>query len=44
MSTLREEAQAFVPKETLNIADLDKFSVNIELKDGEGTDKEIQIC
>ena len=40
MSTLKEEAQAYVPKETLNIAELDKFSVNIELHDGEGTSKE----
>lgn len=42
MTTLKEEALAYQPKETLNIADLDKFSVNIELFDGEGTDKEGQ--
>lgn len=39
MATLREEAQAFVPKQTLNIADLDKVPVGLELKDGKGTDK-----
>lgn len=37
MATLKEEAKVYVPPQTLNIADLDKVSVDIELKDGEGT-------
>jgi hypothetical protein len=40
MATLREEAKAYEPKQTLNIADLDKFSVDLELKDGKGTGKD----
>jgi len=40
MTTLKEEASNYETKETLNIADLDKFSINIELQDGTGTDKE----
>ena len=40
MATLRETAQAYVPQQTLNIADLDKIPIDIELKDGSGTDKE----
>jgi hypothetical protein len=40
MAKLKEEAQAYEPPQTKNIADLDKVSVDIELKDGEGIDKE----
>ncbi len=40
MATLRESAMAYQPPQTLNIADLEKFSVDIELKDGEGKTKE----
>lgn len=40
MTTIREEAQNYVPKETHNIAELDKFSVDIELEDRESTGKE----
>ncbi len=36
MATLREEAKAYEPPQTLNIADLDKVSIDIELKDGSG--------
>jgi len=36
MVTLREEAQAYTPMQTLNIADLDKIPIDIELKDGKG--------
>ncbi len=36
MTTLREEALAYEPPQTLNIADLDKVPVDIELKDGSG--------
>jgi len=40
MTTLKQEAEEYVPKETLNIADLDKVSVDIELLDGDGIDKD----
>ena len=36
MATLREEALAYSPPQTLNIADLEKIPVDIELKDGSG--------
>ena len=36
MATLKEAAQAYEPPQTLNIADLDKIPVDVELKDGEG--------
>ena len=32
MATLKDEAMAYVPPTTLNIADLDKISVDIEVK------------
>ena len=40
MATLKEEAQAYEPPQTLNIADLEKIPVDIEVLDGEGKDKE----
>jgi len=40
MATLKEEAMAYEPPQTLNIADLDYFPVDIEVFDGEGKDKE----
>lgn len=40
MATLREEAQAYEPPQTLNIATLDKIPVELDLKTGEGKDKE----
>jgi len=40
MATLKEEAQAYEPKQTLNIADLPEVPVDMELKDGEGTDSD----
>jgi hypothetical protein len=40
MATLKEEALAFSPKQTLNIADLDKVPVSIQVYNGEGTDAE----
>ena len=40
MATIKEEAQAYEPPQTLNIADLDKFPIDIELKDGSGTKKD----
>jgi len=40
MATLKQEAMAYEPPQTLNIADLDKIPVDIEVLDGEGKDKE----
>jgi len=38
MVTLRQEAQDFSPKQTLNIADLDKVSVDVQVYEGSGND------
>ena len=38
MATLRDTALAYEPKQTLNIADLDKVPVTIEVHDGSGND------
>jgi len=38
MTTLKEEALAYEPQQTMNIADLDTVSIDIELKDGDGID------
>ena len=43
MSTLKESAQAYEPPQTLNIADLDKIPIDLELFDGEGKDKEGEV-
>lgn len=43
MATLREEARAYEPPQTLNIAELDKIPVDIELYNGEGKDKEGKV-
>ena len=43
MGTLKDEAKAYTPPMTLNIADLDKFSIDIELKDGEGMTKDNEV-
>ena len=40
MATLKESAQAYEPPQTMNVASLDKIPVELELKDGEGKDKE----
>ncbi len=40
MSTLKEESEKYVPPTTLNIAELNKISVDLELKDGTGKNKE----
>ena len=42
MATIKEAAQAYEPPQTLNIADLDKIPIDLELKDGSGKDKEGQ--
>ena len=34
--TLKEAAGTYIPPKTLNIADLNKVPVDVELKDGEG--------
>ena len=43
MGTLKQEAQAYEPPQTLNIATLDKIPVDIELYDGEGKTKEGEL-
>ena len=43
MATLRETALAYEPQQTLNIADLEKIPVDIELKDGSGKDKDGEV-
>jgi len=40
MATLKEDAQAYEPPQTMNIADLEKVSVELQLMDGQGKDKE----
>ena len=40
MGTIKEEAKAYQAPQTLNIADLDKVSVGIEVLSGEGKDKD----
>ncbi len=40
MATLKEEAQAYEPKQTLNIADLDVVPLDLQVLEGEGKDKE----
>lgn len=41
--TIKETAQNYEPPTTLNIADLEKIPIDIELKDGEGKDKEGEV-
>jgi len=40
MSTIKESAMAYEPPTTLNIADLEKIPIDLELKDGAGKNKE----
>ena len=40
MATLKEEAMAYEPQLTLNIADLDEALVNLQIEDREGTNQE----
>jgi len=40
MATLKESALAYEPPQTLNIADLDKIPIDLDVKDGEGKNKE----
>jgi len=43
MVSLKESAMEYEPPQTLNIADLDKVPVDIEVFDGEGKDKEGKV-
>jgi len=43
MATLKESAMAYEPPTTKNIADLEKVSVETELKDGEGKDNSGEV-
>jgi len=38
MTSLKETAQAYEPKTTMNIADLDKVDISLEVEDRTGTD------
>ena len=40
MTTLKEEAQAYEPKKTLNIADLDKVDISFPMEDRVGKDQQ----
>ena len=40
MGTLKEEAKVYEPQQTLNIADLDKIPIDLEIFSGEGKNKE----
>jgi len=40
MATLREEAKAYEPKQTLNIADLDRVNLSFPIEERTGTDKD----
>ena len=40
MATLKEEATAYEPKQTLNIADLDRVDLSFPMEDRTGKDKE----
>ena len=43
MPTLKESAMAYEPPQTLNIADLDKIPIDLEVKDGEGKDRDGEV-
>jgi len=40
MTTLREAAEAYEPKKTANIADLEKFDISEPMEEREGKDKD----
>jgi len=40
MTSLKDTAQAYEPKRTLNIADLDKVDISFPIEDRNGTDAE----
>lgn len=43
MSTLQEEAKAYVPQRTKNIADLNEVTTDLEVMQGEGKDDKGKI-
>lgn len=43
MATLKESAMAYEPPTTLNIADLDKIPIALEIFDGEGKNREGEV-
>jgi len=43
METLKQAAQSYEPPQTLNIADLEKIPIDIELKDAEGKTSEGEV-
>lgn len=43
METIKEAAQAYEPPQTLNIAELDRIPIDLELFDGEGRDKSGEV-
>ena len=40
MTNLKETAKEYVPKQTLNVTDLESLPLNLEVEDGEGMDKD----
>ncbi|MDD4110191.1 MAG: hypothetical protein PHS54_01405 [Clostridia bacterium] len=40
MASLKDEARAYEPKQTLNIADLDKVDLSFQVENRTGTDKD----
>ena len=40
MASLKETAQGYIPKQTLNIADLDRVDISFPVEDRTGTDSE----
>ncbi|GAH08683.1 unnamed protein product [marine sediment metagenome] len=40
MATLKETAQTYIPEQTKNIADLPEVSIDLQLEDKEGKNKE----
>jgi len=40
MGSIKDEAMAFTPKQTKNISELPQVSIDFEIKEGEGIDKE----
>lgn len=43
MASLKEEAKVYQPKQTKNIADLKVVSVDLQLEDRQGTDKDNKV-
>ena len=43
MGSIKEDAQAYEPKQTHNITELEKISVDLALMDGEGKDQNGEV-